>query len=134
MIHGVSSTTTVSKSWTVQGFLVTRPCFVWKQGGVPLSYKNRQVLSDLDITSPTWLENSQEMDNITYGLHPSLKHKNLTNGQRCPSFSPNSTLITFDCDALSTAVCQLKHSNTERGKGQFGCFSHIEIKIRFHFY
>lgn len=88
-------------------------------GGVLLSYKNRQVLSDLDITSPTWLENSQEMDNITYiyGLHPSLEHKNLTTGQRCPSFSSNSTLITFDCDALSTVVCQLKHSNTERGKG-----------------
>lgn len=105
-------------------------------GGVLLSYKNRQVLSDLDITAPTWLENSQEMDNITYihGLHPSLEHKNLTTGQRCPSFSSNSTLITFDCDALSTVVCQLKHSNTERGKGQFGCFSYIEIKIRFHFY
>lgn len=86
-------------------------------GGVLLSYKNRQVLSDLDITSPTWLENSMEMDNITYGLHSSLEHKNLTSGQRCPSFSPNSTLITFDCDALSTVVCQLKHTDTERGKG-----------------
>lgn len=86
-------------------------------GGVLLSYKNRQVLSDLDITSPTWLENSMEMDNITYGLHSSLEHKNLTTGQRCPSFSPNSTLITFDCDALSTVVCQLKHTDTERGKG-----------------
>lgn len=103
-------------------------------GGVLLSYKNRQVLSDLDITSPTWLENSMEMDNITYGLHSSLEHKNLTTGQRCPSFSPNSTLITFDCDALSTVVCQLKHTDTERGKGQFGCFSQIEIKIGFLFF
>lgn len=103
-------------------------------GGVLLSYKNRQVLSDLDITSPTWLENSMEMDNITYGLHSSLEHKNLTSGQRCPSFSPNSTLISFDCDALSTVVCQLKHTDTERGKGSLAALAKLKLKLDFYYF
>lgn len=86
-------------------------------GGVLLSYKNRHVLRDLDVTSSTWLENSQKMDNITYGAHPSQWHRNITSSERCPIFSPNSTLITFNCDALSRVVCQLEHSDTETAKG-----------------
>lgn len=83
-----------------------------------------------------WLENFQEMDNIIYiyGLYFFLEYKNLIIGLRCLSFFLNFILIIFDCDVLFIVVCQLKYLNIERGKGQFGCFSYIEIRIRFYFY